>query len=187
MVRDTMLALIARVRLMVADTGSAPVFTDDQVQEALDRHRHDARRMVLESVPTVQPGGGILVPQSYVDHYAVDGIGDWEDDLLFQDITYQTVAPSASENLVGHWAFAGGMRPPVSLTGKHYDCFLAAADLLDAWAAAYARDFDFESDNQRFRRSQAAKMMRDQAKEYRTRGRPAYAQLVRDDVDPRSS
>jgi hypothetical protein len=88
-----MTALVARVRLMVGDTAAAPVFTDDQVQEALDAHRADVVRMELESVPTVQPGGAILVPASYVDHYAVDGVGDWEDDLRFYDLTYNPITP----------------------------------------------------------------------------------------------
>ena len=46
---------------------------------------------------------------------------------------------------------------------------LAAADAADAAARKFARAFDFETDGQRFDRSQMSKMFRDLAKDLRTR------------------
>src|SRR5260221_11145504 len=75
-----------------------------------------------------------------------------------------------------------GHFPSVFATGKVYDPNSASADLLEFWAASYARRFDFSSDGQSFRVSQAAQGLQKQTDYYRRQAKPKVAKMVRHDV-----
>ncbi len=169
--------LITRVRLLINDpAGASPVFSDQEVQDALDRHRSDVRYLELTPAETVAPGGAV----SYLDYYA--DRGDWEADEALYDSTYAALAPSASDRLTGHWTFAADTDPPVYLVGKSYDVYAAAADLLEAWAAREKMAFDFDADGQGFKRSQKVQMLLAMAREYRRQQRPVSVGMVRTDA-----
>lgn len=55
------------------------------------------------------------------------------------------------------------------LSERGNDVYLAAADACESAARKFARAFDFETDGQRFQRSQMSKMFRDLAKDLRGR------------------
>lgn len=178
-VRASMAALIARVRTLIYDP-QATAFADQQVQDALDNGwRVEQRFVPLIPRPTFEPGGGIL----YLDYYA--DTPNWEDDILLQDMSYNALTPATAEPIPGHWTFA--VQPNgigVRATGKTYDLYGAAADLLDSWAAQVKLDFSFTQDRDQFQRMQRFQMITDLALKYRSLAGPRIGRLVQGDAAP---
>lgn len=175
--RASMAALIAHVRLLIHDpAGVAQVFTDQQVQDALDNHRVNIRYLMLTPAETIGAGGVV----SYLDYYAEQG--DWEANEVLQDGRYATLTPATVNRIAGHWTFTASQPPPIFVTGRVYDLYGAAADLLEAWVGRVKMDTNFSADGHSFDRSQRGKALVELAREYRRRQRPARAYLVRNDV-----
>jgi hypothetical protein len=169
--------LISRVRLLINDPiGGGQVFTDQQVQDALDKRRSDVRYLELAGAEAVAPGGTV----SYLDYYA--NRGDWEADEQLVDGSYNVLAPATADRLTGHWTFATDTEPPVYIVGKVYDVYAAAADVLEAWAAREKLAFDAEADGQAMSRSQKTKALLALAAEYRQQQRVAVVRQVRSDL-----
>jgi hypothetical protein len=176
MARSTMANLITRTRLLINDPSSGtPQFTDDQIQDVLDTRRINYRYLALAPSPTYS--GSTI---SYLDYYS--DLGDWEDDITLWQYRITAVTPTTSENVNGHWVFAATTLPPVFAIGKSYDIYMASADLLERWAASYARRFDFTSDGQTFRLSQASAQLMALAKTYRQQGRIVGIGVIRTDI-----
>ena len=112
-VRSSAGELIERTRLLIGDTaGTSQVFTDQEVQDALDRHRMDQRYLELQAVETIAAGGVV----SYKDFYAAEG--DWEQDAVLVDASYEPLTPTTSNYLVGKWTFATAPSWPVRIVDK---------------------------------------------------------------------
>ncbi len=177
-VRTSMADLIARVRLLISDpAGTSQVFSDQEIQDTLDRHRSDVRYRELASAKTIAPGGAV----SYLDYYA--DVGNWEADEKLYDGAYNQLTPATADRLSGHWTFASNQMPPVLIVGKYYDVYAAAADLVEAWAAKEKLSFDFDADGQAFKRSQKVQMLLAMAREYRRQQRPVSVGMVRSDAN----
>jgi len=195
-VRNSMAALIARVRQMINDpAGSGQQFADQDIQDRLDLSREDIRYESLQIAPSIvnTPSTGNQATTIFADFYSAYQF--WEDDIVLQ--AYQNgaawiaVTPALSENLVGHWAFennvfisgtAPGQLPPVFATGKIYDPNAAAADLLEFWAAALASAYDVTVNGQSLRRSQLMTGKLTLSGYYRRLAKPRIARLQREDV-----
>jgi hypothetical protein len=172
--------LIARIRIMLNDTlpaGSGQVFTDQNIQDVMDETRWDMGNLAL--VPYVTYSGSQV---QYLDYYAPTGMNNWEDDLVIKQYRTVVVTPSASENILGHWMFATTTLPPLYITGKNYDQFRCAADLLERWAAQLAMCYDFSSDGQSFHRSQASAGILKLACTYRSKQRAHSLDFGRSDL-----
>jgi hypothetical protein len=180
-VRASMAELIDRVRGLIGDpAGASEQFNSQAIQDALDRRRRDVRSLELAYGETIQPGGAV----AYLDYYAPGGLTDWEADAALQyGGTWAAVTPASSDWLAGHWTFASSQPPAVYLTGKTYDVYAAAADLLERWAATVARAYDFDEDGQRFRRSQQREGLLAVAAQYRAQQRPAVGSMARSDLN----
>jgi hypothetical protein len=179
--RPTMAALIARVRQLIFDTAQQQVFADQQVQDALDLHRQDVRYAALRPMPTFQQGPNTL----YLDYYS--DAGAWEDDYVIQDLSYLDITGNlvTREPLSGHWAFSAQPNGiGVRITGKCYDVYAAAADLLDQWAIQLKLNMTFSSDNQRFEQAKVAENMMAMAARYRTLAQPGRMRIVQGDAQP---
>lgn len=178
MARPTMSELIHRVRRLIFDLSIGDqVFSDDDIQEILDRHQTIVRYAVLRAAPTYLPNGTI----EYRDYYA--DVGDWESDESLYDSLDTMLAPSTANRLTGHWTFGPpGQNPPVFIVGKTYDVWGAAADLLDLWAAKIKLEYDFSADNQSFQRSQRVETLRRLANEYRHKRPVLTIPIVRTDT-----
>ena len=177
-VRASMADLIARVRLLIADSPTNGVFTDQQVQDACDFRRTEVRYSALIPQPTYLPGPTIV----YLDYYS--DAQHWESDIVLQDLSFNTLSPSLSEPIVGHWAFAtqpNGIG--VRATGKTFDIWSACADLLDAWAASVKLSTDFSTDFQSFKLSQKYQQLTDLSKEYRKRAQIQTARMWQGDAN----
>jgi len=193
-VRPSMAALIQRVRgLTYAGTaefsvGSDSYYSDQHVQDYLDAHRRDVQYAPLAPVPlnTVNNGSGSV---SYYDYQAP--YGNWEATsggtavLIVHDAIGSAIGTAAwsLDPLRGLVTFGqetlGSAR---YVTGRVYDLYGAAADLLESWAAREARAFDYSGDGQTLTRSQKAKGLRDQAAEYRAKAWPVTVRMTRSDL-----
>lgn len=181
MARSSMAALIARVRLLINDTaGASQQFSDDDIQNVLDASRQDVYNGPLEAKPTY--GGSTI---SYLDYFA--SVGDWEDNAVLKQFLTVLVVPSVSEPIAGHWQFSTTTLPGVFITGRTYDVYRAAADLLERWAARWALSYDVNVDGQSLHRSQAGAALMNLAKQYRQQQRAFTIDTRRTDTNGRAS
>jgi hypothetical protein len=153
-----MVALVDRLRKVIGDVADPPVFDDDELQAALDE-----RRTVVTAGPLVGdplPAGD---PTVFRAPY-----GFWETDAVLATSSGGVLTPSgsATDPLVGLWEFTAAPGVGVYLTGRAYDLWGTAANLLEEWAARVAREFDFATDQQTFRRTGKREGLLAVAREY---------------------
>jgi hypothetical protein len=176
-VRATMSALIAQVRVLINDAaGGSQVFDDQTIQDVLDLSRQDVTYVRLRPSPTFT--GGTI---SYLDYYAE--LGNWEGDLVLKQYLSTTVTPATSELIVGHWTFATSTLPPVYIaTGKTYDVYRAAADLLERMAARWVLSYGITVDGQNLQRNQVTTALQALARTYRAQQRAHTIKAIRSDL-----
>jgi hypothetical protein len=175
-VRATMSNLIARVRILINDPESTTqVFTDQTIQDVLDASRVDSYNQIMTPQPTFT--GSTI---QYLDYFT--NLTDWEDDLVLKQFLVNVVTPATSEVIAGHFHFTATTLPPVYITGKLYDIYRCAADLLERQAAQWVLRYDFSGDGQSFHRSQAVTMLTNLAKTYRAQQRAHSLSLMRTDL-----
>jgi len=178
--RSTMSDLIARTRLLMADTAAADQdFQDQDVQDTLDRRRTDVNYQELRGKPTIDPSSRLLLYYDYYSNYP-----DWEDDVKIQHGSdWAVLTPDVSDNVVGHWTFTDNTLPPVFIVGKTYDLYAAAADLLEIWLVrAKCGAFDVRlASGTTFHRSQKFIEIQKLINQYRLMQRPIVTDLDRND------
>ena len=178
--------------------GSSQYFLDQDIQDYLDANRDDIRYEGLTIAPSIVSNANTNnTPQTiFADYYSKYGY--WENNVTLQGIDsrnnpWKVLTPVSSELLLdtAHWQFepdvygtgtVPGQLPPVFATGRIYDCFLAAAELLDIWAASLACAYDVTVDVQSLRRSQLMTAKLALAEMYRKKAKPKLAKLNREDV-----
>ena len=177
-VRATMAGLIARTRLLINDpAGASQIFADQDVQNVLDESRTDMYNQPL--VPQWTYSG--TTPQ-VLDYFAPSQWGDWEDDIVLKQYLTVLVTPSAIDDIVGHWTFAASTLPPVFITGKTFDIYRAAADLLERWAARWALRFNVTADGQNLHLEGASTQLINLARRYRMKQRLGVTSFTRSDI-----
>lgn len=180
-VRSTMAALISRVRLLLSDpAGTSQIFADQDIQDVLDAGRQDVKNLLLIARPTFT--GSTI---QYLDYYSE--LTDWEDDVIFKQYLVVSVTPSVSEPIAGHWQFATTTLPPIYLSGKTYDIYRAAADLLERQSAQWALRYSMSVDGQSLQRNQAFQSLQQLARSYRMQQRATSISLTRSDVGTAST
>lgn len=182
MSRAGMADLIQRVRsLTYAGTaeytlGTASFWDDDQIEQVLDRHRMDIFRERLTREPTYIGGGSV----EYRIHYSSFSNLEAGTALFIEDSTGENrgTATYSVDYARGRVDFTQDQAgTALYLTGRCYDPFGAAAEVLEQWAASEARQFDFSADGQSFQRSQKAESLREQARLLRKRARVQMRRL----------
>ncbi len=176
-VRATMTtSLIPRVRLLINDpAGTSPIFQDQDIQDVLDESRQDVFNMPLDAKPTFS--GNTLLWLDYETQ-----LGGWEDGMVLRQFLTVVVTPSLSEPVAGHWQFAATTLPPVFITGRLYDVYHAAADLLERWAAKWVLRYNVVADGQNLSRAQVPHALQTLAKTYRRQQRVGSISLSRADL-----
>lgn len=165
--RTTMGSLVARLRMLIADHADPDqVFSDEDLQDFLDRRRIDVRRLELYAPPALAAGA-----TQYLDFFDPYFGGNWEDDETLHGATLAPVTPTTADRLTGHWTFAASQLPPVYIVGKTYDVNGAAADACEVWAAREKLAFDVSADDARLLRSEKHAMLLTQAQTFRKRAR----------------
>jgi hypothetical protein len=190
--RTTLATVISDVRALTSagpneyTKGTANYFDDDQVQRILDRHRADVFDHVLVANP--HRSGGTLVYQTYVA-----GLDSWEETdggtatFVITSLTGGTVVPSGwsadyQRGIVTFTADQGPVR--FAVTGRRYDIYGAAAEVLRVWATQKKAACDFTIDGQaEFVEGQTRNML-SLAKEYAARAEPMTVALGRNDIAP---
>ena len=194
-VRSTMSELITRVSLYINDPTNA-TFSTQQVQDQLDRTTQVVRYELLTPAPDIVPQQAGSPAQfnwaTYVSRYT-----DWEADEVLQagskaSVNWAVLTATTADRQRGIWTFdvvlptiasdIPAQLPPVFITGHVYDPYLAAAELLELWAAQLADAYDFTSDGQTFHRSQRAEAKMRLAGIYRRQAKPTTAHLYRSDL-----
>jgi len=176
MARSTMGLLIGLVRDLVGDAaGAEQVFTDNQVERSLDIHRWDFRLLALKPQTTISSGS-----TQYLDWYSDEQY--WESDASLLDVNYASLTPSDSDPLYGRWSFTSS-QTTVLVSGKVYDPYGAAADLLEMWASKVGIEFDVDADGANMKRSQKRIALQELAKQYRGQQRIVVSQQVRNDLN----
>jgi len=169
-------AIVARVRLLIDDpAGADQEFTDAEIQDALDRRRDEARYYPLMEQPSIAPGG----TKTYTTFDAP--VGDWEDDVVLTDTSYNVLTPATSDPVAGRWTFSSEPSFPVLITGFTYDLYGTSGDLLLQWATRESCAFDVNADGLGLKRSQKAMMKQARGYEYLSKGRTRSSNLIRTD------
>lgn len=156
-----MVDLIERVRSTIGDTGSPPVFTDDEIQAALDERRVDVSGYALS-------GDYVLSGHPVTFRAPFDF---WETDAVIASSS-GALDPDDGDPLAGVWSFTTAPGTTVYLTGRAYDLWGTCANLLESWAAKVALEFDFATDQQKFNRSQKREGLLQVAREFGRRAIP---------------
>ncbi len=175
MARASMAELISLVRDLIGDpAGAEQTFSDDQIERSLDFYRWEYRGLPLKPLNTVI-GGSI----QYRDWYSEEQY--WEADAGLYDGAHSQLTPASADALHGRWSFAAD-QPTVLVSGKVYDPYGAAADLLEMWVGKAALEFDVDADGTNMKRSQKQQALRALAEHYRKHQRIITAQQVRNDI-----
>ncbi len=160
MSRSTMANLIQTVRgLTQAGTaeytaGTVTYWSDDSIQEVLDRHKYEIRFDSLITFP-VTVSGGTVQWRDYQSQYR------WFEDtdggtarFIVQDSTGSTITSYTTQpqrGLINFNSNTGGTA--YYLTGFAFDVYGAAADIWQQKGARYATMPDFQTDNHQVKRS----------------------------------
>lgn len=148
MARASMFALISHIRLLISDpAGADEVFSDDELAVFADARRTDVLYQPLTPLHSIAPGGAV----SYLTWVAAGGW--WESSAQLVDGSYNVLTPTASDCMAGRWTFATTQQT-VLIQGAQYDVYAAAADVVDAWIAKVALQYDFGADGGNYKRSQ---------------------------------
>lgn len=197
-----MAALITKTRLLIGDpAGTSQRFDDQTIQDQLDLRRIDVWYEPLKMAPAIVNAASTNnVPSMiFADYYS--DFGYWESDVTLQGNSTSTHAawvvltPVATELMLdnAHFQFETsifttgtfpGQYPPVWCTGKTYDPYGAAADLLEFWAATLTSKYDMTVDGQSLHRSQLMQAKFTLAAQYKRKTRPFVGKQIRWDVAP---
>lgn len=178
MARTSLASIISHVRGMIDDpAGASQVFTDDDIQDTLDRRAEEARYVHLTGKFTVFPNATHRT--QYLTFYAP--VGTWEDGVELVDASWNPLTPATSNLWIGKWTFTEQPRFPVQISGFTHDIYGAAGDLLNMRATKESGSFDVNADGVSLSRSQKAQMYRDRALDYLARARTISGNLVRTD------
>ena len=183
---------------MIGDPqGTSQQFADQDIQDTLDESRDDLRyegELIAPSIVNTASTGN-QATTIFADYYSK--YQWWEQDVVlqgyFNGAAWVVLTPLALDYITGHWQFeltpfvngtVPGQLPPVFATGKVYDPYFAAADLLEMWATALVGAYDMTVDGQSLHRSQMWLHRQKQAEFYRRKAKPKIAKLRRDDLVP---
>jgi len=175
-VRNTMLPLISRVRVMINDpAGASQIFTDQDIQNTMDESRFDLNNEPLDYAPTYVSGS-----IQYLDYW--HKLTNWEDGMVFKQNLYNVVTPATIDPIAPFFVFAASTFPPVYITGSVHDIWRASADLLDRMASRWMLLYNVTLDGQHLRRSDVVTMIQTLAKSYRMKQRAGSISLHRSDL-----
>ena len=172
-----MAALIGQIRELISDNATLETFTDQQIQDALDAHQTRVRYLRLCDTLTLIPGGGVV----YLE-YIAEGYEYWEADVEIINNTYTPITPAEADFLRGWFRFDATPARPLLISGKVYDMYGAAADLLEKWASKFKLEFDWKEEGVEMKPSQRRQAIMGLAGEYRAKQKPRNIQMIRDDI-----
>ena len=170
--RSTMADLIDDVRDLIGDAaGTTQVFTDDEIEDALDESRQDHRYVPLRPVDTIAPGGSV----SWLTWY---GGENWEGGVDLVDGGFNSITAGSANYDIGKFDFTESQTSGVLATGYTYDMYAAAATMLDMWIAKLKLAVDFSADGSSFSLSQRITNMSMLAIQYKSKSKSGAGMTV---------
>lgn len=160
--------LLAQIRRWISsETVPLPVAISDMtIQDVLDQHRTDIVQLAMTPIPSVLPGGAMR----YYEHRVPWEW--WEDTAVIQGRAWEILTPVSADLLRGVWTF-GESQDYLYITGSSYDCYGAAADLLE---------LQMVSQGVLVNSQKVASHIERQISVYRQKQRPLRVELYRTDV-----
>jgi hypothetical protein len=164
-----MASLIRRLRRLIGDPASdSQTWTDEDLQDALDKNRREARYFRLCEQPTLAAGGST----TYLVYLA--NLPDWEGSEnsstpALVDSNFAAISTDDYEEdlLTGRWTFSAQPSWPVYISGFHYDLYGAAVEILEAWIASLKCAVDASADGISVKNSQKVDHLETLANRYR--------------------
>lgn len=181
-VRPEMAYIITFVRDLINDpAGSDQQFTDQQIQDRLDMTRRDIYRECMVSRDTLLPNGTI----EWHDFFTT--LSFWEPGYVIQKGNGEVVTPDEDELLVGRFYFEDHMSQPLYITGKVYNVYRVAAQLITSWISVIRGQISsWTADGTTIQRAGQIRDMRNLASEYAgyawNWGHSAQVKLRRNDM-----
>lgn len=177
MARSTLAAMITKVRGLIDDpAGAGAIFTDDQIQEALDDRRDEARYYPLAEHETIAPGGAST---SYLTF--TSPVGAWEGGVELVNASYTVLTPATSDLWAGRWTFNAEPDLPVMITGFTHDVYGAAGDLLLQRATIESDSFSVSADGLSLQRGEKQANYQARAYDLLAKARTRSIRMVRTD------
>jgi len=178
---DLLLALRGLTNAGAAEytVNSVSYWTDEQLEDVLDRHVYSVRHELLTAHPTEGVG-----TSAYFDYQSsrrfFESTGGGTARFIVQDDTGATVGTAAwtadyPRGLVTFGTSTTGLSR--YLTGASYDMNAAASDVWSQKASHYVTAYDFSTDNHSLKRSQIIQNCLLMSKEYAS-GAQAYSVSV---------
>lgn len=187
-VRTNMSELITKLRLYanagVSDytIATTSYWTDQQLQDELDRTKQIANYQTMQAIPTYGVGGAV----TYTEYQT--GLIGWEKVPTIQNeggtvLTAGTATGNyAFNDNIGVITFVGDTSGKTRyITGNIYNVELAAARIWEQKAAYYATQFDFSTDNHTIKRSPLADQCKKMAQFYYGKSGISQIEMVRSD------
>lgn len=196
-IRPTLQPLIQKLRVLLADPeGPDQQWSNAELAVFLD---DGSRRANVNFFP-LTPIGNYTATATVQTLVYQAPCGDWESGATLYDSGNAVLSPSEADYAQGRWVFTTDTPAPVSIAGRCFNLYGAAADALRAAAASVAGEFDYKDNNQAFSRSQKYRNFMAQAENYEARAlrwpgksmdsRPneiGFGKLTATDVNPNSN
>ena len=161
---------------------STTYWSDDQLQDELDKTRKSVNYEPMQAIPTYGIGG----TATYTEYRT--GLADWEKSPVIQDeggttLTAGTATANYSfDDNIGVVTFVSDTEGKTRyITGNVYNVEMAAAKVWEQKAALYATQFDFSTDNHSIKKSQVILQCKEMAKYYQSRAGVIQVEMVRSD------
>ena len=174
-VREEMRELIDRLRTEIGDGGAPPVFSDEELQAALDEHAVEVRYERTTARETRQPGTGRVV---YRDHRFARG--NFASNVELLDSSYTPLETTTADHANGRWTLAASCLV-VFVVGMQFDFYRAAADVFERWANEVKGQIDVHDGRVQFSDSQLFDHMERCAKRARRKAWPRTGRLISTD------
>lgn len=181
-VRASMAYIITFVRELINDpSGPDQKFTDQQIQDRLDLARLDYAAVDMKPLNNLASDGTIQWKQWFAPY------SFWENDYVIQKIGGASSTPDTPEPLIGKFTYLTHQVQPLVITGKVYNVYRVAANLLLAWVAEIRSQIQmWTADGTTIQRVGQVKNMQDLASKYAGMawgwGNQTQIKLVRKDL-----
>ena len=186
--RANMSELIQKLRVF-ANVGTSDFtvvntsyWTDEQLQDELDKTQKQVNYQPMQAIPTYGVGG----TATYTKY--ITGLTDWEKSPVIQDAGGTTLtAGTATGNYsfddnIGVVTFVDDTEGYTRyITGNVYNVEMAASKIWEQKAAFYATHFDFSTDNHSVKKSQVIMQCKEMARYYQSRSGVFQVEMVRSD------
>jgi len=177
-----MLRLMANAGVSDYTVGNTTYWTDEQLQDELDKTKRIANYQTAQAIPTYGVGGAV----TYTEYQT--GLTSWEKLPTIQNeggtvLTAGTASGNyAFNDNIGVITFVGDTEGKTRyITGNVYNVELAASKVWELKAAYYATQFDFSTDNHTIKRSPLVDQCTKMARYYAGRAGVNQIEMVRSD------